>query len=574
MLRTHTCGQLRLADINTKVKLCGWVHKVRNMGSLCFVDIRDKYGITQLNVKPELYENCPLHLEDCIQIEGKVAKKEVPNKNLATGDIEILVDKINLLSKSETTPFVISENINANEDTRLKYRYLDLRRNAIQENLKLRHKINLAASSFLDSQGFIDVMTPTLVKSTPEGARDYLVPSRIFPGSFYALPQSPQIYKQLLMVGSVDKYYQMAICYRDEDLRADRQPEFLQLDVEMSFCEREDVLNIISKLLKHIFKEVKNIELPDFIKISYSDALNKYGSDKPDLRFAMDIKDYSAYFSNSSFEAYKGKSVRLIHIKNFADKVSRKDMDSDNGLAKKNGLHGVSHIKYVNHEFQGGISKFFTEDIKKSLVKELNLENNDLIIIGANESPIKLSKTLGLLRIQYADKLGLRAKDKFAPLFVVDWPLFEKDEEGDIQCLSNPFTRPLDDDLDLFNTDPTKIRSYSYDTVINGVELSSGALRTYSLDTQEKVFKTLKLTDEDIQAKFGFFIESLKYGTPPMGGFAIGMERLSMLLCETDNIREVVAFPKNLNAFCPMAQCPSPVEKENVDILGLEIKKR
>lgn len=573
MLRTVTCGQLRITDVNKEVTLCGWVNRVRNLGSLCFVDLRDTYGITQLNIDPKFLETTPLHSEDCIQVTGTVIKKDEPNKHLETGEIEILVKSIKVFSHAETTPFTITDDTTASEETRMKYRYLDLRRPVMQKYLKKRHQILKVVRNYLEGLNFNEICTPTLIKSTPEGARDYLVPSRIYKGSFYALPQSPQIFKQLLMISGMDKYYQIALCYRDEDQRADRQPEFVQIDCEMSFSDREDVLQVIEGLLKSVWKEVLNVELPDFIRLPYQVCINNYGSDKPDLRFGMRIEDVTAIFANTTFEAYKEKAVRGFKVSNYADKLSRKMMDADNELVKKNKVYGVTHLKYVDNQFSGGISKFLSDEEKEALVAKYELANNDVLILGADASGEKMSLALGVLRLHYGDLLNLRPKDKFVPLFVIDWPMFERNSEGQIECLSNPFTRPNDEDLHLFDTDPTQIRTYGYDTVMNGVELSSGALRTYDSKIQEKVFKLLGLSDEQIKDRFGFFIDSLKYGTPPMGGFGIGLERLCMVLCETDNVRDVIAFPKNLSAYDPMTQAPSKVDVENIDILGLEVKK-
>ena len=572
MLRTVNCNELTKKDVDKHVTLCGWVNKVRNLGSLVFIDLRDTYGMTQINIDPTIFEKTPLHMEDCVQVKGVVKLKDVPNPHLKTGEIEVVCTELNVFAHSQTTPFTIDDDTNASEDTRLKYRYLDLRRPLMQKYLKTRHKILKVVRNYLEKLNFNEICTPTLVKSTPEGARDYLVPSRIYKGQFYALPQSPQIYKQLLMISGFDKYYQIALCYRDEDQRADRQPEFVQIDCEMSFVHRDDVLKVIEGMLKKVFKEILNVKLPKFKLVKYTDAINKYGTDKPDLRFGMEILDLTKYFKDSSFEAYKGKTVRGIIVKNYASNVSRKMMDLDNELVKKNKLYGVSHIKVENNDLTGGVSKFITEKSKAKLIENLHLESNDLLILGADKNKELLSANLGLLRLKYGDLLGLRHKDVFAPCFVIDWPLFEKKEDGSYECLSNPFTRPRDEDLKLLETKPEKIFSYSYDTVLNGVELSSGALRIYDGHVQEKVFNILGFSKEDIERKFGFFIDSFNYGTPPMGGFGIGLERLCMILNETDNVRDVVAFPKNLNAYCPMAKCPSKVDTEAVDILGLQIK--
>ena len=570
MLRTRTCGELRKENVGEEVVLSGWVSKVRNLGALVFVDLRDRYGFTQINISPELFEKKPLKNEYCVQVEGKVSLKDVPNKNLATGEIEVIASEIKVYSSSIVPPFIIADKTDALEDTRLKDRFLDLRRPYLQNNLILRSKIVKSVHEFFDNLGFVEVETPTLVKSTPEGARDYLVPSRIKKGAFYALPQSPQIYKQLLMISGMDRYYQVARCYRDEDLRADRQPEFTQVDVEMSFVEREDVLKVIEDLLNKVFKDTISYDLGKFKRISYKDAIELYGSDKPDMRFDLLLKDIS-FISSKGFEAYKDKAVKCLVVPSLASQTTRKIMDSDNLEAKKYGIHGVSHLKYENGVLTGSIVKYFAKETIDELVSYLGLKDGDLVIVGADANRTRLSEALGSLRLIYGDKLGLRNKDIYVPLFVIDWPLFDR-EDGKIVSLSNPFTRPRDEDLPLLDEDPTKVLSYAYDTVINGMELSSGSLRIYDGNLQKKVFELLGLTDEDIKNRFGFFVDAFKYGTPPHGGFGIGLDRLAMQICKTDNVRDVIAFPKNLKAYCMMADCPCEVPQENIDILGIKIK--
>ena len=572
MLRTKNNGELRLENVGEEVTLVGWVSKVRNLGQLVFVDLRDRYGITQINIDPELFKEHELKNEYCVRVSGTVCAKEVPNKHLPTGEIEVKAKEITIFSESELTPFIIADKTDALEETRLKTRYLDLRRPVLQHNLEIRHELLKATRDFLEGENFLEVETPTLVKSTPEGARDYLVPSRTRPGTFYALPQSPQIYKQLLMISGMDRYYQIARCYRDEDQRADRQPEFTQIDCEMSFVEREDVLKIIEGLLKNIFKKTIGYELPEFKRISYKDAIDFYGSDKPDMRYEMLLQNVTDILNHKGFGAYDDKVIKCIVVKDHASSVSRKLQDADNLEAKKYKIHGVSHLKFEDGKLNGSIVKYFDEATVNELVSYLKLENNDLVIIGADESNDKISQALGALRVFYGEKLGLADKNVFVPLFVLDWPLFEE-QDGKIISLSNPFTRPRDEDLKYIDTDPTKVLSYAYDTVINGLELSSGSLRIYDGNLQKKVFELLGLTQDDIKKKFGFFVDAFKFGTPPHGGFALGVERIAMLLCKTDNVRDVVAFPKNLKAICPMADCPSQVPTENLDILGIEVKK-
>lgn len=570
MLRDYNCSELNKNDVDKEVTLCGWVDTIRNIGSFAFVDLRDRYGKTQLYFDSDTFNKQVLKNEYCIQVKGKVRLRKEANPNLKTGDIEIVVKDVVVFSKCEVLPFNIEENINVSEDTRLQYRYLDLRRVNMMNNLVLRSKLAKYTREFLDENGFIEVDTPTLIKSTPEGARDYLVPSRIYKGCFYALPQSPQLYKQLLMISNVDRYYQLAHCYRDEDQRADRQPEFMQIDCEMSFVEREDVLKIIEGLLKHVFKKVSNIELGDFKRITYEDAICKYGTDKPDMRFSLLLNDVTDILSDCGFKAYEGKYISCIVINDYADKITRKNIDEDNLFAKKYGVFGVSHIKYVNGEFSSSIVKNINPNSLNKLKDRLNLKENDLIIICADKK-IKACTALGALRNYYGNKLNLISKDDYKPLFVIDWPLFEREDDGTIVSLSNPFTRPIDEDLKYLDTDPTKIRSTSYDTVLNGVELSSGALRIHDSDVQKKVFEILGLSKEDIEERFSFLVEALKYGVPPEGGFGIGVERLAMELAKVDNVRDVVAFPKNLKAFEPLSRCPSKVPVEDTDILGLKI---
>ena len=571
MLRTHNCSSLRKEDVSKTVTLTGWVDTIRNIGSFAFVDLRDRFGKTQIYLDSQQFEKLNLKNEYCIKVVGKVRERKERNPHLLTGDSEVVADKVTVFSKCAVLPFPIQEEINVSEDTRLKYRYLDLRRPNMLNNIILRSKIAQATREFLDEHDFIEVDTPTLIKSTPEGARDYLVPSRIYPGSFYALPQSPQLYKQLLMISGIDRYYQLAHCYRDEDQRADRQPEFMQIDCEMSFVEREDVLNVIEGLLKHIFKKCIDVTLPDFERISYEDAITKYGSDKPDTRYKLLLNDATDILGDCGFNAFKDKYVSLLIIENYADKISRKNMDEDNQLAKKYSVFGFSFIKYLNGEFSSSIVKNINPESLEALKNRFAIKENDLLIICADSKKEKACVALGALRVAYANKLKYIDKNVYKPLLVIDWPLFEKDDEGHIISLSNPFTRPIDEDLKYLDSDPTKVRSTSYDTVLNGVELSSGALRIHDSDIQKKIFSLLGLSDEDIKERFSFLVEALKYGVPPEGGFGIGVERLAMELAKVDNVRDVIAFPKNLKAFEPLSSCPSKVPVEDTDILGIKI---
>ena len=572
MLRNATCGELTIKDIDKKVVLAGWCQKIRNLGSLVFMDMRDRYGITQINIKPELLEKCRIKSEYCLQVMGKVVKRQEANPHLPTGEIEIEAEEIKVFSESQLPPFIIADETDALEETRLRSRYLDLRRPIMQNNLFIRAKLLKASRDYLEKLNFLEVETPTLIKSTPEGARDYLVPSRTKPGKFFALPQSPQIFKQLLMIGGIDRYYQIARCYRDEDLRADRQPEFSQIDCEMSFVSREDVLKVIEGLLSEMFMKVINYQLPPFKRIAFKDAIAKYGSDKPDMRFEMLINDATEILAHGEFEAFQNKKVRALIVPNFASSCSRKMQSQDIDLAKKFRTHGVSFFKVIDGKISGSLTKFYTPNQLNQLIAKLGLKENDLLIVGADEKEEQMNIALGAIRLKYGKMLGLMNPDVFAPCFVIDWPIFDR-ENGEIVSLSNPFTRPRDEDLKYLDTDPTKVLSYAYDTVINGLEISSGSLRIYDGKLQQKIFELLGLSEEEITKRFGFFVDAFNYGTPPHGGFALGVERLAMLLAKTDNVRDVVAFPKNLSAVDTMCDAPSSVPKENLDILGIAIKE-
>lgn len=570
MLRDTTCGQLRLTDKGKKVLLCGWVSKIRNLGSLCFVDLRDTYGITQINIDPSIFEKNKLHNEYCVQVEGIVQERTSKNKEIPTGDIEVRAVSYTVLSKSKQPPFIIADKTDALEDTRLKWRYLDLRRPLLQNYLKLRYQTLKVVRDFLDSKGFFEIETPTLIKSTPEGARDFLVPSRTYPGSFYALPQSPQLYKQILMVAGMDKYFQIARCYRDEDQRADRQPEFDQIDVEQSFVDREDMLRLLEELLSTVWLKIKGIKLPTFERLSYADCVNRFGTDKPDLRFGMELKDVS-FLSKSGFKAFAGKTIKALVVKGVAEETTRKKMAQDEELTAKFGIPHLMHAKRVNGTWDCSAFKFFRDEDIEKLSAVTEAKDGDVVILAADEKLERCAFALGALRNRYAKDLGLIRKGVFKPLFVLDWPLFAKTEEG-YESMANPFTLPNKEDLPLIEKAPEKMHSTSYDTVMNGEELSSGALRIYDKQLQWKVFELLGLGEEEIAKRFGFFVEAFDYGFPPEGGFGIGVERLCMTLLETDNIRDVVAFPKNLMGAEPMSSCPSPVPRESLEVLGLEIK--
>lgn len=572
MLRTNYCGKLNSQHIGEKVNLCGWVSRVRNLGSLVFIDLRDTTGIVQISLSDEEYQKNPVKNEYCIKVEGKVFKRASVNNNISTGEVEIKEAVIEVFSTSLLPPFIISDKSDALEDTRLKNRYLDLRRPILQNNLKIRAKTVSIMRSYLEENGFLEIETPTLIKSTPEGARDYLVPSRTRPGNFYALPQSPQIYKQLLMIAGMDRYYQVARCYRDEDLRADRQPEFTQIDVEMSFVEREDVLNIIEGMLKRVFKDVLNTELKDFKRLSYDECIKTYGSDKPDLRFGYELHDLDDVFARSNFVLFKNKHVKGFKVDNFASSCTRKMQDEDAILFNNYHVHSPFYLKFNEGNLTGSLLKNLSEEEVFLLKERFSLKENDLIVLSVDEDYEAVSLALGALRKEYAKKTNIVLENVYEPLFVIDWPIFGYEDE-EIVSLSNPFTRPKDEDVKHLYNDPTKAKSYAYDTVINGIELSSGSLRIHDAKVQEQVFKLLKLTDEEIKEKFGFFVDALKYGTPPHGGFAIGLERLVMILCHSENIKDVIAFPKNLQAVDPMSEAPGPVDEKALNLLHIKLER-
>ena len=573
-------NEISISNINETVKLYGWVQKKRNLGGLIFIDLRDRSGIIQLVIKPtsQFYPLAEsLKSEYVIEAEGKVVERENKNNNIATGEIEILVENLVLINESLDLPFEISKT-NSLEDTRLKYRYLDIRRENIKNNLILRHKVMLIARNFLSKQGFIEIETPILCKSTPEGARDYLVPSRVFNGKFYALPQSPQIYKQLLMIGGMEKYFQIARCFRDEDLRADRQPEFTQIDIEMSFANEEDIWSVVENLMKEIFLEIKGIKLDNFIRISYDEAIDRFGSDKPDTRFDMELINVTDIFTNTNFTIYKDiiKNKGIINclvVKNASDKFSRKDLDKLNDFVKVYKANILSYLKY-NEELTGSIAKVLTEEEKSSLIKKLNLKENDLVLFLAGDSKI-VKTALGALRVKLGNELGLVDENKFNFLWVTDFPMYEfSEEENRFVAAHHPFTSPRISDIDKLLTDKEHCYSRAYDLVLNGYELLSGSIRIHNEEVQKKVFEAIGLTNEEAKQKFGFFLEAFKYGAPPHGGVGIGLERLIMVLAGTENIRDVVAFPKTANAACLMSDAPNMVDNKQLKGLGIEITNK
>ncbi len=574
--RTNYCGELSINEVGKNVSVVGWVSKRRNLGSLLFVDLRDRSGIIQILIKTDEIEVPDIRNEYILNITGVVNKKDVPNPNLKTGEIEIEAKEVVLVNTSKQPPFIIAEKTDALEDIRLKYRYLDLRRPNLLKNFITRAKIVEVAHEYFDANGFIEVETPYLAPSTPEGARDYLVPSRIQKGKFYALPQSPQLYKQMLMVAGFERYYQIARCFRDEDLRADRQPDFTQIDLETSFLNQDQILTLMEGFVHKVFKDVIDVDIKlPLRRISYEEATNIYGSDKPDTRFDLKLHDIKDLFADSEFETFKNaKYIKGIKVDNFAKDCTRKKQDTYNLLAKKFKLNNFFCLKFENNELNGSIVKFFDENVKNSLIKRFDLKENDVIFIAQSNILRNVNFGLGALRVDLAEELNLIKPHTFDVLWVVDFPLFEKSEEtGEITPCHHPFTRPVDEDLDKLETEPYNVYSYTYDIVMNGYEAGGGGLRIYDQETQDRIFKILGFSEEEIQKKFGWFVESLKYGTPPHGGIAFGLERLTMVLCETNNIRDVIAFPKNLSAVCPVTNAPVNVDESQLKELGLEIVK-
>ena len=569
-----------IKNINEEVNLKGWASKVRNLGGLIFIDLRDRSGIIQLVINPD--SSCysiatKIKSEYVISVKGVISKRSSINKNIETGEIEVIVSSIEILNKSKEIPFEITDSTTALEDTRLKYRYLDLRRDTLKNKLITRHKITMETRKYLDSLSFLEVETPILCKSTPEGARDYLVPSRVNKGSFYALPQSPQLFKQLLMVGGIERYFQIAKCFRDEDLRADRQPEFTQIDVEMSFVDEEDVMNVCEGLVKHIFKSVKGIEFNEpFMKMKYDDAINIYGSDKPDLRFEMKINDITDILKNNDSNLFKGVIenngiINCIIAKNLSDKYSRKNLDNLTEFVKQYKAGGLAYLKIAD-EITGSVSKLLNQEEINELKNRLNLENNDLVLIVMGNTKV-VKTSLGALRIKIAKDENLIDYNNYKILWVTDFPSFEwSEEENRFMSLHHPFTMPKDDDVDKLLSDKEHCYSKAYDIVINGYEAGGGSIRIHDNDIQNKMFEALELTKEEINSKFGFFVDALKYGTPPHGGFALGLDRITMLLTNTDNIRDVIAFPKTASASDLMSNCPNEVSNKQLEELGIIVK--
>lgn len=582
--RSAYCGELRLKDEGKEVILMGWVNKRRDHGGLIFIDLRDRSGIIQVVLSPEVNEEA-FHLGEKVRSEyvlaakGKVSRRPAgtENENLATGEIEVYAEELEILNPSKVPPFYPEDELDIDEALRLKYRYIDLRRPAMYRSLLMRHTTNYAIRRFLNERGFLEIETPLLTKSTPEGARDYLVPSRIHRGSFYALPQSPQLFKQILMVAGMEKYYQIARCFRDEDLRADRQPEFTQLDLEMSFIEEEDILNLTEEMLAFVFKEALGLEISlPFPRLSYEEALSRFGSDKPDLRFGLELKDVSEIVASSSFKVFqdallKGGEVRGFNAKGLGS-YSRKELDDLTKEAIDYGAKGLAWFQVTKEgELKSPIVKFFTAEELENLKKALAAEPNDLLLFVADEKMVA-REVLGRLRLLLAQRLGLMDTSVFSFCWVTDWPLFEYDEEEKrYVALHHPFTSPKEEDIDLMDIDPLKVKARAYDVVLNGVEIGGGSIRIHRRELEEKMFKLLNMSKEESEEKFGFLLEAFDYGAPPHGGIALGLDRLLMLMLGLDTIRDVIAFPKTQSAYDPLTGAPAAVTEEQLRELGLKL---
>ncbi|MDD7216452.1 MAG: aspartate--tRNA ligase [Anaerovoracaceae bacterium] len=581
--RTHMCGKLNISNVGQDVVLNGWVAKRRNLGGLIFVDLRDKTGIVQVTfddkIPKELFDKADsLRSEYVVGVKGKVLERSAKNENIATGEVEVFATDLVIYSEAETPPIYIKDDDNVDDNLRLKYRYLDLRKNKMQKNLTFRHQVTKLARDYFDSCGFTEVETPMLIKSTPEGARDYIVPSRVYPGSFYALPQSPQLFKQLLMVGGTDRYMQIVKCFRDEDLRADRQPEFTQIDLEMSFVDMDDVIEIQEGFLKKLFSELMGVEIKTPLpRITWDEAMERYGSDKPDTRFGFELKKLNDTVAGCEFKVFTdalagGGDVRGICIDGGSEKFSRKDIDKLTEQSKSYGAKGLVWIRKTEDGYNSSVNKFFDQKQLDRIASVFDAKPGDLILI-CSDKPKVVFDTLGFLRREIARRLGLLDDKQYNLLWVVDFPMFEQDEEtGELKAMHHPFTCPKLDQVPLLDTDPLSVKADAYDIVLNGVELGGGSIRIHDKELQAKMFEVLGLTKEECDEKFGFLIEAFKYGAPPHGGLAYGLDRLVMLLLGEQSIREVIAFPKNQNAQCLVSEAPAPVDKAQLDELGLEVE--
>ncbi|PEB53482.1 aspartate--tRNA ligase [Bacillus pseudomycoides] len=582
--RTHACGKVTVEAAGQTVQLKGWVQKRRDLGGLIFIDLRDRTGIVQVVFNPETSKEAlevaeTIRSEYVLHVEGTVVERAegAINDNMATGRIEVQATKVNVLNAAKTTPIIIADDTDASEDVRLKYRYLDLRRPVMYNTFKMRHDVTKTIRNFLDSEEFLEVETPILTKSTPEGARDYLVPSRVHDGEFYALPQSPQLFKQLLMVGGFERYYQVARCFRDEDLRADRQPEFTQIDIEASFLTQEEILDMMERMMTKVMKDAKGVEInAPFPRMTYADAMARYGSDKPDTRFAMELTDLSEFAAGCGFKVFtsaveSGGQVKAINAKGAAGKYSRKDIDALTEFVKVYGAKGLAWLKVEEDGLKGPIAKFFGEEDANVLMNTLDGAAGDLLLFVADKKSV-VADSLGALRLRLGKELELIDESKFNFLWVTDWPLLEYDEDADRYFAAHhPFTMPFREDVELLETAPEKARAQAYDLVLNGYELGGGSLRIYERDVQEKMFKALGFSQEEAQEQFGFLLEAFEYGTPPHGGIALGLDRLVMLLAGRTNLRDTIAFPKTASASCLLTDAPSPVAGAQLEELNLQL---
>jgi aspartyl-tRNA synthetase len=575
MYRSHTNGELRLEDVNKEVTLCGWVQKAREMGAMTFVDLRDRYGITQLVCGEEHLKIAKnLGREDVIQVKGKVIERESKNKNITTGEIEISVSEITVLNKSKTPPFTIEDNTDGGEELRMQYRYLDLRRSPLQKNLKLRHQLSIEIRKYLDSINFLEIETPYLIKSTPEGARDFVVPSRMNPNQFYALPQSPQTFKQLLMVSGYDRYYQIVRCFRDEDLRADRQPEFTQIDCEMAFVDQEDILNTFEGMVDYLFKKVKGIELEEFPRMSYADAMEKYGCDKPDIRFGMTFNYINDVAQNKGFAIFDDAESVIAIVAEDCSTYTRKELDKLVDFVKRPqvGAKGLIYVK-CNEDgtFKSSVDKFYSEEALKAWADKCGAKAGDLILVLSGDKAATQNQ-MNVLRLHLGNELGLRNPNVYAPLWVYDFPLLEWDEESNrYHAMHHPFTSPKTEDLALLDTDPGKVRANAYDLVLNGTEIGGGSIRIHDRTVQSRMFDLLGFSKEEAQSQFGFLMNAFEYGAPPHGGIALGFDRLCALFGGQETIRDFIAFPKNNSGRDVMIDSPSPISKEQLEELNLEL---
>lgn len=576
MYRTHTNGELRLSNINEVVTLCGWIQKSRELGAMTFVDLRDRYGITQLVFGEEHTKIAKsLGREDVIQITGKVIERESKNKNIPTGEIEIIVEQFTLLNKSKTPPFTIEDKTDGGEELRMQYRYLDLRRTPVRKNLELRHKLAIEIRKYLDAIEFLEIETPYLIKSTPEGARDFVVPSRMNPGQFYALPQSPQTFKQLLMVSGYDRYYQIVRCFRDEDLRADRQPEFTQIDCEMAFVEQEDILNTFEGMMDYLFKKVKDIELKAFPRMSYADAMLNYGCDKPDIRFEMTFNYIDDVAKNKGFNVFDSAETVIAIVAEDCASFTRKQLDALTDYVKRPqvGAKGLVYLR-CNEDgtYKSSVDKFYSEADLKAWAEKCNAKAGDLILVLSGDLAAT-QKQMNDLRLHLANELGLRNPNEYAPLWVYDFPLLEWDEEsGRYHAMHHPFTSPKTEDLHLLETDPGKVRANAYDLVLNGTEIGGGSIRIHDRAVQSRMFDLLGFTKEEAQAQFGFLMNAFEYGAPPHGGIALGFDRLCALFGGQETIRDFIAFPKNNNGRDVMIDAPATIDKKQLDELFIDVK--